>query len=172
MAIYTNKLNLDSAILDKDNILNRIYNKYAFNEPLTRVQMLGLYVYPYGRMVDLANHEEIDVFLLQEGIISLVGENPYQMVQEGSQFMDACNCLRIRWNTRTELAWVMLPENQLSTEQYNTLTTVLDTILYTNTHLVIFSLDNSYSKNYGKEYFDCTDDIIKEIRRFYVGKGD
>ncbi len=66
----------------------------------------------------------------------------------------------------------MLPENPLSTEQYNKLTTVLDTILYTNTHLVIFSLDNSYSKNYGKEYFDCTDDIIKEIRRFYVGKGD
>lgn len=167
MEIYTNKLDLSKALQDKDLYLTKIFNKYSYSGDLTKVQNLGLYVYPDGKLINLFNHEDIDKFLISENAISIIDNNEFKDVKEGSQFMDACNCVRVRWSCLNDLAWIMLPKENLTEIQYRIITKIIDTILYTKSQLIIFSLDNTYSKNFSSEYFDETDEIIKEIHRFY-----
>jgi len=163
--LYTNKLDLSLASKNKEVCLSKVYSKFMFNKPLDRLQNLGLYIYPDGRMVDTLSHDEIDKFLISSGDIKLNGD--FQEVKEGSQFMDLCNCVRVRCDIGLTMGWIMLPCEELTNEQYEKISIIIDVMLSSNINLYVFTLNQTWDKTYSKSYYDFSDDVLKDIKRYY-----
>lgn len=92
---YWNKLDISKALINKDECIDKIKFFYGYDGDITTG---GFFIMPDGTIIKTQNHADIDKYLIKAGYISLkdgqkLGELDYG---DGSQFMDAINCIRIR----------------------------------------------------------------------------
>ena len=86
---YSNDLDISKALINKEECIQLIREKYGYEGP---IKTGGFYIMPDGSAVKSENHADIDKFLIRNGYISGKVED----YGDGSQFMDAINCVRIR----------------------------------------------------------------------------
>ncbi len=115
---YSNNLDLTKALQNKDYCVSLVKDFYGYDGP---IETGGFYILPDGTAVKSANHMDIDNLLIRYHYITRLDKEPMQY-GDGSQFMDAINCVRIRRRGGRD-AWILpymiLPEKQLTTAQYN-----------------------------------------------------
>ena len=115
---YSNNLDLTKALQNKDYCIELIKDFYGYDGP---IETGGFYILPDGTAVKSANHMDIDNLLIRYHYINRLDKEPMQY-GDGSQFMDAINCVRIRRRGGKDswiLPYMILPENQLTPMQYS-----------------------------------------------------
>lgn len=161
---YSNKLDLSKALENKDKCLELIKDFYGYNGP---IETGGFYIMPDGTAVKSANHLDIDKLLIRYHYIKHLDREPMQY-GDGSQFMDALNCVRIRRRGGKDawiLPYIILPEEKLTDAQYDVIENWIDFVLAKSGQLSIQTADGKY------KYYKSTDvakDIIFEIKKYYV----
>ena len=157
---YSNALDLSKALTNKADCIQLIREKYGYEGP---IKTGGFYIMPDGSAVKSENHADIDKFLIKNGYISGKVED----YGDGSQFMDAINCVRIRRRGGSDtwlLPYMILPENQLTAAQYEVLENWVSFVLSSSGSLSVQTLTGK-CKNY--HYGDSAKQVITDIRIFY-----
>ena len=157
---YSNDLDISKALINKEECIQLIREKYGYEGP---IKTGGFYIMPDGSAVKSENHADIDKFLIKNGYISGKVED----YGDGSQFMDAINCVRIRRRGGSDtwiLPYMILPEEQLTAAQYEVLENWVSFVLSSSGNLSVQTLTGKY-KNY--HYGDSAKQVIADIHTFY-----
>jgi len=168
---YWNKLDISKALINKDECIDKIKSWYSYDGDITTG---GFFIMPDGTIIKTQNHADIDKYLIKAGYISLkdgqkLGELDYG---DGSQFMDAINCVRIRRRGGRDswiLPYCVLPNNNLTTTQYNILEHWLEQVLNKSQEVQV-STQTEQSKVYKAWNGYTAQDIIDSIKMFYRSK--
>jgi len=168
---YWNKLDISKALTNQDDCIDKIKSFYGYNGDITTG---GFYIMPDGTIIKTQNHTDIDKYLIRAGYISLKDGQKLNELDygDGSQFMDAINCVRIRRRGGKDswiLPYCVLPNNNLTTTQYNVLEHWLEQVLNKSQEVQI-STQTEQSKVYKAWDGYTAQDIIDSIKMFYRSK--
>lgn len=115
------------------------------------------YIMPDGKFLDLrhyTHHSDVEKFLIDQGY----SDYEYR-INQGSQTMFDLGCIRCD----TTKWYLVLPEKQLTSEQYKSLLVWLDQI----TGYIEVNTSDGQSKKYNRKDI-ISDDIVDKIRRYYI----
>lgn len=157
---YGNVLDISKALANKDECIQLIRDQYGYDGP---IETGGYYIMPDGSAVKSVNHADIDKFLARKGYI----EGEVKDYGDGSQFMDAINCVRLRRRGGRD-AWILpymiLPENQLTAAQYAVVENWVNFVMAHSGELSMQTITGKY-KNYHSD--SDTAEVIQDIHMFY-----
>lgn len=118
------------------------------------------YIMPDGKFLDLrgvTNHSDVEKFLIDSGL----SDYEYKKTQ-GSQTMFDLGCLRcdtVKW-------YIVLPERQLTSEQYDSLLIWLDSMASSRQNFIEVYADGQVQRYRFSDVIP--DEIVDKIRRYYI----
>ena len=163
---YSNNLDLTDALNNKDKCISLIKDTYGYIGP---IETGGFYIMPEGTIIKSANHMDIDKLLIKNKFIKKLDQEPLQF-GDGSQFMDAINCVRIRRRGGKD-AWILpymiLPEDRLTEVQFDILKNWIDFVLNHSGELSVQTIDGQ-NKVFKQSQGYIAEDVIMAIKLYYI----
>ena len=160
---YSNNLDISKALENKDDCISLIKDYYGYSGP---IETGGYFILPDGSAVKSTNHGDIDKLLINKKFIKYQDDTAKNNFDygDGSQFMDAINCVRIRRRGGRDswiLPYMILPEKQLTPAQYSVLEQWIKFVMEKSGELNVQTLDNQNKvfKSSQYSYFDVMDSI-------------
>ena len=163
---YYNDLELEVALQNKEEILKELCTRFQTTKNPT---IGGYYILPDGLALKAPkDHLDFDKYLIKNKVIK---KNSKMLdFADGSQFLDALNCIRIRARGGKD-SWILpyleLPEKQPNQAQYSTLLSWLDFVF--DRHATI-CVENYYENL--RLYYNTKDktpeDLLKIIKQSYI----
>lgn len=178
---YNKVMDLSYALEHKQECIDLIKGYYNYTGPISTG---GYYILPDGSAIKSTNHADIDKLLIkQDYIIPKEGYTKKDLLDnfdygDGSQFLEAVGAVRLRRRGGKD-SW-MLPYLTMSnvrptTAQLEIMIDWLDFVLKASGEIMVIAPSNydgviNAEHVYKRSLDDTTDDIIDDIKHFYITK--
>ena len=165
--IENNYLDLSKALEKKSDCINLLKQSFGYGGS---IETGAFYILPDGSAIKSKEHSDIDKFLIKNKFIKIIDKDEYNYNSSGngSLFMDAINCVRIRRRGGRDswlLPYIVLPEKDLTNEQYRVIKDWVDFVLSNSGSLDVETMQGK--NKVFKSSNSSTDKVINAIKRFY-----
>ena len=165
--IENNYLDLSKALENKSDCINLLKQSFGYGGS---IETGAFYILPDGSAIKSKEHSDIDKFLIKNKFIKIIDKDEYNYNSSGSGslFMDAINCVRIRRRSGRDtwlLPYMVLPEKDLTNEQYRVISDWVEFVLSNSGSLDVETMQGK--NKVFKSSNSSTDKVINAIKRFY-----
>ena len=166
-SVENNYLDLSKALENKSDCVNLLKQSFGYGGS---IETGAFYILPDGSAIKSKEHSDIDKFLIKNKFIKVIDKDEYNYNSSGngSLFMDAINCVRIRRRGGRDswlLPYIVLPEKDLTNEQYRVISDWVEFVLANSGSLDVETMQGKHKVF--KSSNSSTDKVINAIKRFY-----